>query len=409
MYTNMTRDPSMQTLEQRFSIHYSFPVFFSRNVFRADDPLLASVFLQGGQKRHNVLCLVDSGVLAADPLLPDRITSYAEAHPEVMQLCGRIVAVKGGEGCKAEPTIIDTILQCVRDYHLCRHSYILAIGGGAVLDAVGYGAAIAHRGLRLIRMPTTVLGQNDAGVGVKNGINALGRKNFIGTFAPPFAVINDFAFLDTLPPRELQAGMAEAVKVALIKDRDFFDALYDQRFALASFSPRPMEELIHRCAALHMHHVGCGGDPFELGSARPLDFGHWSAHKLEEMTGGLLKHGEAVAVGMALDSLYSRRCALIDEGELRQILTLIGDLGLPLYHPALAALDVGAALGEFREHLGGDPAITLLTGIGSKKEVDRIEIPLMQHCIEELLLQDASREIGTDRSGRSAALHGEPQ
>jgi len=383
----MNLDLSMQTLQQQFSIQYSFPVFFSRNVFRAEDPLLASVFSKGGEKRHNVLCVADAGVLAEHPSLPGQIEYYAEAHREVMQLCGPVLTVEGGESCKAAGlTVVDTILKCVQEYHLCRHSFILAIGGGAMLDAVGYGAAVAHRGLRLIRMPTTVLGQNDAGVGVKNGINFLGRKNFIGTFAPPFAVINDFAFLDTLPHRDLRAGMAEAVKVALIKDRSFFTYLYNQRFGLASFSRQPMEEMIHRCASLHIHHISTGGDPFELGSARPLDFGHWSAHKLEEMTGGLLLHGEAVSIGMALDSLYSYYKGMIDESELRQIFTLIGDVGLPLYHSALAALDVSAALGEFREHLGGELAITLLTGIGSKKEVDQIDISLMERCVKELML-----------------------
>ncbi len=397
----------MQTLTQQFSIQYTFPVFFSRNVFQTEDPLLASVFLQGEGKHHNVLCVVDSGVLAEHPTLAGQIESYAEAHREVMQLCRPILIVEGGESCKNKPGVIDTIMKYVQDHHLCRHSYILVIGGGAVLDAVGYAAAVAHRGLRLIRMPTTVLGQNDAGVGVKNGINALGRKNFIGTFAPPFAVINDFAFLDTLPARELRAGIAEAVKVALIKDRSFFTYLYEQRVGLASFSPRPMEEMIHRCAALHMHHIGTGGDPFELGSARPLDFGHWSAHKLEALTGGLLRHGEAVSIGIALDSLYSYYNEMIEKSELRQIFTLLGDLGLPLYHPTLAALDVSAALDEFREHLGGELAITLLTGIGSKKEVDRIEIPLMARCVNELLLYDSGRGYGDEQIGSSAPLYGE--
>jgi 3-dehydroquinate synthase len=397
----------MKTLQQEFSIQYSFPVFFCRDVFRAENPLLASVFMQGGGKRHNVLCIVDSGLRARHPSLPDQIEQYAEAHRDVMQLCRPIRVAEGGERCKTEPTIIDTILKCVQQYHLCRHSYVLAIGGGAVLDAVGYAAAIAHRGLRLIRMPTTVLGQNDAGVGVKNGVNMLGRKNFIGTFAPPVAVINDFSFLNTLPPRELRAGMAEAVKVALIEDRSFFTYLYDQRLDLASFSPRPMEEMIHRCAALHMRHIGSGGDPFELGSARPLDFGHWSAHKLEEITDGRLNHGEAVSIGMALDSLYSYYSGMLEDSALRQIFTLIGDLALPLYHPALASLDVSAALGEFREHLGGELAITLLTGIGSKKEVDRIDTSLMERCVKELMLYDSGWGNRTDRSGSLAAIYGE--
>ena len=232
----------MQILEQQFSIQFAFPVIFGRDIFRPEDPQLASVLLRGGKKCHKILCFVDSAVLEKHPSLPAQINQYAAAHSELMELCGPVVAVQGGESCKTEPAIIDMIMRCVQKYHLCRHSFILAIGGGAVLDTVGYGAAIAHRGLRLLRMPTTVLGQNDAGVGVKNGVNGLGRKNFIGTFAPPFAVLNDFAFLDTLSPRELRAGMAEAVKVALIKDKAFFASLYEQRTALATFVPRPWKK-----------------------------------------------------------------------------------------------------------------------------------------------------------------------
>lgn len=396
----------MQTLEQEFTIQYSFPVFFTRNVFRIDDSLLASTFLRGGKKCHKVFCIIDSGVVAEHPFLLAQIEGYAAANQEIMQLCGPPLTVEGGENCKNKPEIIDTIMQYVQKYHLCRHSFILAIGGGAVLDAVGYAAAVAHRGLRLIRMPTTVLGQNDAGIGVKNSLNVFGRKNFIGTFAPPFAVINDSVFLETLPPRELRAGMAEAVKVALIKDNSFFHSLYEQRFELASFSLQPMEEMIHRCAALHMNHIGAGGDPFELGSARPLDFGHWAAHKLEEITGSRLNHGEAVSIGMALDSLYSYYKEMIEEDELRKIFTLLSDLGLPLNHPALATLNVDTALGEFREHLGGKLAITLLTGIGQKQEVDRIDTALMECCVDELMQLDNNSVIGTDHPGRPSLVSG---
>ncbi len=381
---------SRQTLEQQFSIQYSFPVFFSRDIFREDDPLLASVFSRAGEKSHTFLCFLDSGVLAACPSLICRIENYAGKHPETMSLPAPVFTVEGGEACKNDPGIIGSLIQYIKEHRICRHSFIVAIGGGAVLDAVGYAAAIAHRGVRLIRIPTTVLAQNDAGIGVKNGINMEGRKNFIGTFAAPFAVINDFSFLETLPARELRSGIAEAVKVALIKDKDFFSSLSEKRAALASFSPQSMEDMIHRCAALHMSHIGGGGDPFELGSARPLDFGHWSAHKLEEITRGTINHGEAVSVGMALDSLYSYYLGILQENELQRIFSLLGDLGLPLSHPALADLDVGAALAEFQEHLGGELAITLLTGIGSRKEVDRIDTSLMKRCINELLLHSGS-------------------
>ena len=397
----------MQTLKQQFTMQFTFPVIFDRNIFQPDNRQLASVLLRGGQKCHKVLCFADSGVLKAYPSLPEQLADYAEAHSELMQLCGPVTAVPGGEKCKTDPAVIDTIIRSVQKYHLCRHSFILAIGGGAVLDAVGYGAAIAHRGVRLLRMPTTVLGQNDAGVGVKNGVNGLGRKNFVGTFAPPFAVLNDFTFLETLTPRELRAGTAEAVKVALIKDERFFASLYEQRFALATFSRRSMEEMIYRCAALHMQHIGSGGDPFELGSARPLDFGHWSAHTLEEMTEGRLHHGEAVAIGIALDSLYSYYTGMIEESELQRIFTLLEDLNLPLYHPALAELDVGAALDAFREHLGGTMSITLLTGIGSKQEVELIDSLLMERCIDELLVRDSSKAMRTAQLAQPAPSYGQ--
>src|SRR5205085_1421109 len=117
-----------------------------------------------------------------------------------------------------------------------------------------------HRGCRLIRMPTTVLAQNDAGVGVKNGVNFQGRKNFVGSFAPPFAVINDYDFLRTLPARDMRAGMAEAVKVATIKDADFLSWLHKERRALGAFAPEAVEYMIERCAERHIEHVG-SADP----------------------------------------------------------------------------------------------------------------------------------------------------
>ena len=141
----------MQTIKQQFSVQYAFPVISGRDVFRAEDTLLASVFLQGGKRQHKVLCFVDSGVLAAHPSLPGQIRDYANVHYEVMQLCGTVVAVDGGESCKNGTDAVDMIMEFIKENRLCRHSFILAVGGGAVLDAVGYGAAIAHRGLRLIR------------------------------------------------------------------------------------------------------------------------------------------------------------------------------------------------------------------------------------------------------------------
>src|SRR4029079_4140447 len=124
---------------------------------------------------------------------------------------------------------------------LDRHAFVMAVGGGALLDLVGYAAATTHRGGRLLRVPTTVLAQNDSGVGVKNGVNAFGVKNLVGTFAPPFAVINDLRFLQTLEPRERVAGMAEAVKVALVRDASFFEWMEAEAAGLAAFQAEAVE------------------------------------------------------------------------------------------------------------------------------------------------------------------------
>jgi 3-dehydroquinate synthase len=228
-----------------------------------------------------------------------------------------------------------------------------------------------------------VLAQDDAGVGVKNGINAFGVKNALGSFAPPFAVVNDFALLDTLPLRDHIAGIAEAIKVALIRDASFFDWIERHAQALRDRAATPTRRLIHRCAELHLAHIRGAGDPFESGSARPLDFGHWAAHKLELLTQHELRHGEAVAIGMALDTRYAQLSQTIDEATAARVLRTIEAVGLPVWHPALELLAedgapaVLAGLEDFREHLGGQLTVTMLEAIGRGVEVHEIDRPRM--------------------------------
>ncbi len=177
--------------------------------------------------------------------------------------------------------------------------------------------ATAHRGIRHVRFPTTTLSQGDGGVGVKNGVNYFGKKNWVGTFAVPYAVVNDFAFLDTLPAREKRCGLIEAIKVALIRDADFFLWLEKHVEDLAALKPSVVEQAVQRSAELHVEHIATNGDPFEQGSARPLDFGHWAAHKLEQASGFKVAHGEAVAIGMAVDLLYSVKAGILDAATAR--------------------------------------------------------------------------------------------
>ena len=367
------------TIKQAVQVNFNYSVLFTQSTFEPDNKTLGNLLTSGGRKPARVLPVIDENVHKSHPDLIKNLKSYAFANQ--IDLVKPPLIVTGGEMVKASDQCIKEIYRLVAEKKIDRHSFILAIGGGAVLDAVGYAAATAHRGIRLVRMPTTVLAQNDAGIGVKNGINYLDRKNFLGTFAPPFAVINDYDLLATLSDRDKRAGMAEAVKVALIKDREFFEELYDNREALANFEPDAVKRMIFRCAELHLDHIRNSGDPFEMGSARPLDFGHWSAHKLEAISNYQLRHGEAVATGIALDTLYSVQQGMISQKDSDKVLALLTSLGFDLACPELAEMDVEASLEEFREHLGGFLSITLLTSLGTAVEVNEIDLVKMQASV----------------------------
>jgi 3-dehydroquinate synthase len=373
---------------QSFSVSYECPVVFTRDAFDSQSPLVSDILRRREpHKRHRAAVFVDNGVRAAYPRLEAMIRCYAAAHREAMEIVGDVVPVPGGEITKNDPSVVQTLLSALLERSIDRHSYALAIGGGAVLDAVGFAAAIFHRGVRLVRFPTTVLAQSDSGVGVKNAVNAFGLKNLLGTFVPPFAVINDGAFIDRLPAREQRGGMAEAVKVALIRDRDFFSWIECSAAALALFEPNSLDRLIEHCAALHMRQIAHGGDPFEVGSSRPLDFGHWSAHKLEALTGHALSHGEAVAIGIALDARYSVLAGLLRPGEDERIRRLLVALGFDLDSEALrlrepsGRLSILKGLRDFREHLGGELTVTLLGDIGTGVDVHAIDEGLVEEAI----------------------------
>jgi 3-dehydroquinate synthase len=375
---------------QSFSVTYEYPVIFTRDAFAVENRCLVDALSRREPtKQHRCLVCVDEGVLASLPDLASQIEDYVAAYAGNIELVG-FVPVVGGEICKNDPKTVPRLLEILSQRAIDRHSFVIAIGGGAVLDAVGYASAIFHRGVRHIRFPTTVLAQDDSGVGVKNAVNLFGLKNLIGTFAPPWAVINDSAFVDTLSPREKRAGMAEAVKVALIRDRKFFEWLEVHSDALARFSRPHLDDLIKGSAELHMRQIRLGGDPFEMGSARPLDFGHWSAHKLEQLTNNQLNHGEAVAIGIALDTRYSVLSGRLAAGEDDRIADLLERLGFNLWHDQLRQCDsrgvplVLKGLADFREHLGGELTITLLTEIGRGQEVHEMDERIVGNCIDWL-------------------------
>lgn len=373
-------------LDAPFNLAYTHRVRFTRDVFAPNNATLTELLEPTTDNVARACVFIDSGVADAWPGLAGAISTLFDINPT---LCLETPpeTIPGGEAIKNDPAHLNAILEHINTAHLCRRSYVIAIGGGAVLDAVGYAASIAHRGLRLVRLPTTTLSQDDSGVGVKNGVNAFGKKNFLGTFAPPWAVINDTDFLMTLSDRDWRAGFSEAVKVALVKDAGFFDAIERAAPAVAERDMTAAEPIIARSAEIHLRHITEGGDPFETAIARPLDFGHWAAHKLEQLSNYNIRHGEAVAIGVALDTVYSALAGHLPAPAAERVVSCLKSLGFTLDHALLDDPTLTNGLEEFREHLGGRLTVALLRGIGDGFDAHDIDPDLFSIAIDHLRAQ----------------------
>ncbi len=382
---------SSSALSFPITIPYEHRLIFTRDAFSVNNSTLSGVLTpREAGERVRALVFWDQGLAQPFPDYGDRINAWFAAHADTLELAAAPVALPGGEKIKNDFSQLERIWQTIESSGLCRHSYILAIGGGAVLDLVGFAASTAHRGIPLVRMPTTSLSQGDGGVGVKNGVNFFGKKNWLGAFGVPHAIINDLALLHGLPIRERRVGLIEAVKVALIRDADFFEFIAARVETLAAFEPEPFEAVIRESARQHMEHIATAGDPFEQGSARPLDFGHWAAHKLEQLSEFRVSHGEAVAVGMAIDLIYAREVGLLSTADTERILNIIQGLGFELFapireiHGTSGRQDMLDGLEEFREHLGGRLSIPMIRAPGVRLEIHEVDGAIVKSAVAEL-------------------------
>lgn len=387
----------MNVLRQSFQVSFQYDIYFTEHVFSLQNAALQNMLEAVRQPgfTQRLLFVIDEQVHLLHPALDSQIDDYFKAT-ETIQVIEEKIIVAGGEEAKNDLNYFHQMLAAINHYKIDRHSYVIAIGGGSVLDLVGYAAAVAHRGVKHIRIPTTVLSQGDSGVGVKNGINYFGKKNFLGTFVPPVAVFNDYHFLTTLTDRHWVSGISEAIKVALIKDDHFFEWLEQMADKIMQHDKAAMQYLIEHSADLHVAHIG-GGDPFELGSSRPLDFGHWSAHKIEQLSGFEIIHGEAVSIGIALDSVYSFLIGSLKKDACMRILKLLLRFNLPIFNETLVSDDnmqkLLGGLQEFREHLGGQLTIMLLSSIGEGYEVHEMNTVVIEGAIHLLQKMNINQEI----------------
>ncbi len=379
-------DEHMQSIDLDIPVTFKHRVRLTKDVFLAENKVLGGLFRK--DKDAKVIIFVENEITSHFPALEKELLNWFSCHSHLSLTI--IFRAEGGEYCKRSEAVCREVMDAIEQNKIDRHSYVWAIGGGAFLDVVGFAAATAHRGIRLVRFPTTTLAQGDSGVGVKNGINLYRKKNFLGTFAVPYAVVNDFRFLYTQSKQACREGLIEAIKVALVKDGDFFHWIERNVDELRELSPSVLEESVTRSAILHAKHIAQGGDPFEMGSSRPLDYGHWAAHKAEQISDFRLTHAQAVCVGVALDTLYSSKKGFLSEEKAMRVIHLLKKLGLPLCDEAfevrntignLALLD---GLEEFREHLGGELTVLLLHDLGQGMDVHEIDGEIVEECLETL-------------------------
>ena len=372
-------------IEASFSLEYRHRLLFAQDVFAPGNPILADLLEPTSGNKARAAIFIDSGVVNTNSTIIDRINSFMHFHDARIELAGDVQVVPGSEEIKNEHRNVEFILKDINNFALCRKSYVIVIGGGAVLDAVGFAAAMAHRGIRLIRVASTTMSQCDSAMGVKNGINAFEKKNFLGFFTVPWAVINDESLLRSLSDRHWIQGFSEIIKVALLKDAGLFDNIAANADRVRDRHLQTAIPLIRESARLHFEHITLNGDPFELLNARPLDFGHWSAHKLEQMTHFELGHGEAVAIGMAIDTTYANLMGRLSNADHQRIINTLRRLGFRLFHPVMEHTSyILKGLEEFREHLGGKLTIPMIKTIGETFDVHEINNNQMRNAITYL-------------------------
>jgi 3-dehydroquinate synthase len=373
-------------IDVEFAVPFKHRLRFTNDVLGADAARLVNLCEAAEGQPARVQFWIDAAVAEAQPDLQHRIHALTRKFKSRITLAGNIQLVPGGEDVKNDVHILEQMLKVINAHDLDRRSYVVAIGGGAMLDAVGFAAAIAHRGIRLVRLPTTTLAQADSGIGVKNAVNAFQKKNWIGTFAVPWGVVNDASLLTTLGNRDFTCGFVEAVKVSLLKDGAEFERICQTAKQIRNREMAVCLPVIRRSAELHLQHITRGGDPFEMLEARPLDFGHWSAHKLEVLSEFKLRHGEAVAIGVAIDTAYSALKLGLPEERVEQVLRCLADLGFKFDCPILRDTEqLFAGLEEFRQHLGGRLTVTMLEDVRKPVDVHEIDFALMRRAIERVL------------------------
>jgi 3-dehydroquinate synthase len=281
------------------------------------------------------------------------------------------IVLEDGERYKDWATLT-RIYDALLERRCDRKTALIALGGGVIGDLAGFAAATYMRGIPFIQVPTTLLAQVDSSIGGKTGINHPLGKNMIGAFYQPRLVLADTAVLETLPPRELSAGMAEVIKHGLIRDSAFFAWLEQNMEKLLVCDRDALAHAVRRCCEIKAAVVA--EDERETGVRALLNFGHTFGHAIESGLGyGNWLHGEAVAAGMVMAADLSRRMGLIEHADVERIIGLLKRAKLPVAPPEIAPARLLELMGVDKKAEGGKLRFVLLDGIGAASV--RAEVP----------------------------------
>ncbi|MEO5606397.1 MAG: 3-dehydroquinate synthase [Polaromonas sp.] len=300
-------------------------------------PIFIGTSLLGNPQVYQQLPKASTGLVVSNttvaPLYAGQLVQALKAHYAKVLL----VALPDGEVYKDWPTlqlIFDALLESGCD----RKTVLFALGGGVVGDMTGFAAASYMRGVPFVQVPTTLLAQVDSSVGGKTAINHPLGKNMIGAFYQPQLVVCDLDVLQTLPQRELSAGLAEVIKYGPIADMAFFDWIEANLDALLAKEPAALAHAIQRSCQIKAWVVG--QDERESGLRAILNFGHTFGHAIESGLGyGKWLHGEGVGCGMVMAAHLSQRLGLVDAAFVERLTTLVRRAGLPVKAPVLSAND----------------------------------------------------------------------
>ena len=329
----------------------SYPIHIGQQLI--DDGELIRPFIRSRQ-----VMIVSNDVVA--PLYLERL----ERALEGLQV--KSVVLPDGEQYKNLETL-NRIFDALLENRFDRGCTLVALGGGVVGDMTGFAAACYQRGVDFIQVPTTLLSQVDSSVGGKTGVNHPLGKNMIGAFHQPRAVIIDIDTLDTLPDRELSAGLAEVIKYGLINDPEFFRWLEENMAALRARRPGALAHAIQRSCADKAAIVA--EDEREAGRRALLNLGHTFGHAIETGMGyGAWLHGEAVGAGMCMAARLSQKLGWMTAEEVERVERLVAAAGLPTAPPPLGADRFEALMAVDKKVQGGELRLVLLHGIG-KAEV----------------------------------------